>query len=559
MNGEKTEQLQRIEQAEDKLFNFRPIFFFAVCLCLGGVYALAWKADGVSPWWLLLAVPVFVVAVWLQGKGKRLRAVAAVLLLVLSFLLGIVGTVSKIDDFENTKTYHGSYTVSGKVVGSVRKNETCIVLLQNVKIGKKEVTGKLVAYLPYTFYHTVLLSDTLRLKGEVRTDASAFNEYGFRASVIYDDVRYRATVDAVEDCSITGREFDLFLFSRQCILDTLRRGMDETSAAVTMAMLTGDTSLMGEELLQNMRYGGIAHVFAVSGLHVGALYAFCLLLIGKTPLYKLPKILRFILVASVLFLYGGICGYSASVVRAMVMCLAFYFGKLTGFSSDGLENVGLSAVIILLLSPVALFTVGFQLSFAATIGIILLNKPIYSVLSNIGQKVFCKCKGMTLTEYALQREDRPLTLLEETARAAASFLSVTLSAQIATMPLTLFIFGYVSVWSLLLNCTFVPIISAAFSLLLLLTVLACLLPPAASAVLLYVPSVIWSAVLLVFQTMDFSKGLIESVTLSFSALICYYGACLFITDKWNASKAYKRFMFFAFALLFAVVFFLLNA
>lgn len=558
MKNEKTEQLQGIEQAEDKLFNFRPIFFFAVCLCLGGAYALLWKTDGVSPWWLLLALPVFVVVVCLQGKGKRLRAVAAVFLLIVSFLLGAFGTVSKIENFEKTKAYQGLYTVSGQVVENVSDKDGCTVLLKNVKIGKKELPGKLVAYLPYTFYENVRLSDTLTMKGELRTSASAFNEYGFRATVVYDDVRYKLSVTSVEDCTITEHSFDIFLFVRQRIFDTLRTGMDETTAAVTMAVLTGDTSLMGESLLQNMRYGGIAHVFAVSGLHVGALYAFCLLLVGKTPLRTLPKAGRLALVASVLLFYGGVCGYSASVVRATVMCLAFYFGKLTGYSTDSLENVGLSAVIVLLLSPVALFTVGFQLSYAATLGIILLNRPIYSVIEKVEIKTFCKIKKQTLAEYAADREDRPPTLMEDFARACASFLSVTLSAQIATTPLTLYIFGYVSVWSLLLNCTFVPIISAAFSVLLLITAIACLLPATASGVLLYVPSVVWSAVLLVFQTLDFSKGLINSVVLSGGALICYYGACLFLTDKWNASKAYKRFMFFAFVLLFAVIFFFLN-
>lgn len=558
MQIQETQKLQTEYAAEDKLFNFRPIFFFAICLCLGIAFALAWLRYGISPWWLTLALPVFITAVCLQGKGKRLRAVLAVLVLSLAFLLGAATTYSKIKNFENTKVYEGTFTVSGQVVENVLDKDTCIVLLKNVKIGEKEVNGKLVAYLPYTFYENIRLSDSLKIKGELQTSVSAFDEYGFRATAVYDDVRYTLSVASVEDCTITEPSFDIFLFVRQRIFDALRTGMDETTAAVTMAVLTSDTSLMGESLLQNMRYGGIAHVFAVSGLHVGALYAFCLLLVGKTPLRMLPKGARLALVAFVLLFYGGVCGYSASVVRATVMCLAFYFGKLTGFSTDALENVGLSAVVVLLLSPVALFTVGFQLSYVATLGIILLNKRIYSVIERVGVKAFCYIKRQTPAEYAAERADRPLTLVESFARACASFLSVTVSAQIATTPLTLYIFGYVSVWSLLLNCTFVPILSAVFSVLLLITAIACLLPAAASGVLLYVPSVVWSALLLVFQTLDFSKGLIDSVVLSGGTLVCYYGACLFLTDKWNASKVYKTFMFFAFALLFAVVFFLLN-
>jgi hypothetical protein len=70
--------------------------------------------------------------------------------------------------------------------------------------------------------------------------------------------------------------------------------------------------------------------------------------------------------------------------------------------------------------------------------------------------------------------------------------------------------------------------------------------------------VVWSAVLLIFQTLDFSHGLIESVVVSGEAMICYYAACLFLTDKWNASKRYKIVMFTAFAALFVIVFALSN-
>jgi ComEC/Rec2-related protein len=551
-------QLQEIEQAEDKLFNFRPIFFFAVCICLGAAFAI-WRLQyGVSFWLLTIALPIFLLAIVLQGKGKRLRALTAVLTLALGFTLGCCATFLKIADYQATKTYQGEYTVSGRVVGISRGNEYCAVLLQDVKMGKQALKGKLVAYLPPAFYDNIRLSDEVEMRGELATDVSLFNEYGFRANAIYDDLRYRFAIETAADCAIKGNAFDLFLGLRQRLADTLRSGMDETTAAVTLAVLTGDTSLMGEELLANMRFGGIAHVFAVSGLHVGALYAFCLLLLTKTPLRKMPKATRWLSVAAVLLFYGGICGYSASVVRATVMCLAFYFGKLTGFLSDGLENAGLSASILLLLSPVALFTVGFQLSYVAMLGILLLNRPIYKRISQAGVKLFCLVKRKSVADYKAEREDRPLTLLEDCARSCATFVSVTLSAQIATTPLALSIFGYVSVWSLLLNCTFVPIISAAFSFLLLLAAVACLLPLTVSGVVLYVPSVVWSAVLLIFQTLDFSQGLIESVVVSGEAMICYYAACLFLTDKWNASKRYKIVMFTAFAVLFVIVFALSN-
>jgi competence protein ComEC len=296
---------------------------------------------------------------------------------------------------------------------------------------------------------------------------------------------------------------------------------------------------MEQSLLSNMRYGGIAHVFAVSGLHVGALYAFCRMLIQRSPLSQAPKAVCFFTLAALLLFYGGVCGYSASVVRAIVVCLAYDIGIRSGFQSDSLENMGLAAIVLLCLSPVALFTVGFQLSFTASLGIILLSNNIYALLERGKETLVHVCTGKAPAPVSPFENKPPLGVRGRIVRSVLSFLSVTLSAQIATAPLTLYVFGYLSVWSLLLNCLFVPILSVIFSAMLTLVVIACILPLAFSSVVLYLPSVVWSALLLVFQIFDLSANLIQNVSLHRNLLVVYYTALLFCTDKWNISKKLK--------------------
>jgi competence protein ComEC len=176
-------------------------------------------------------------------------------------------------------------------------------------------------------------------------------------------------MEEVESCVVVGKKFDFFGSIRTRIAEVLYRGMDIETASVTMAVLTGNTAGIEDGLLENMRYGGIAHIFAVSGLHVGDLFAFCLFFTSKTPLRKMPKIARFFLVAFLLIFYGGICGFSASVIRATVLCLVGYAAKLLGVSVDRFEALGVGGVIVLLISPVELFSPGFQLSFLACLGI----------------------------------------------------------------------------------------------------------------------------------------------------------------------------------------------
>ena len=310
-----------------------------------------------------------------------------------------------------------------------------------------------------------------------------------------------------------------------------------------------------------MRRGGIAHIFAVSGLHVGALCSFCLLLFAKTPLKRLSGLTRLLLLSALLFFYAGVCGFSASVIRALILCVFAYAAKLLWVKTDFLDMLGGAAICILLFSPSSLFEIGFQLSFSACLGIALLRMPVRKALERAGDKASRLLPKRKYTESELkllsEGETLPLSIGQRVSRACVSFFSVTLSAQIFTTPLLMNAFGYASGWSLLLNCIFVPIISAVFAYLLLCVVIACLLPAGAVGVVLYVPSVVWSAILLVFEGVDFSSFCIEG-SVSAPCLLVYYGGCTFFTDKWNIPQKWRRIAVCACAVVFACVFFTDN-
>ena len=141
---------------------------------------------------------------------------------------------------------------------------------------------------------------------------------------------------------------------------------------------------------------------------------------------------------------------------------------------------------------------------------------------------------------AIQNDDTmPPRISTRIYRACASFLSTSLAAQIFTAPLLLHYFGYISGWALLLNCIFVPFIGFVFSLLLLLVILACVLPLGLSSVILYVPNVVWSAVLLLFEVADFTSFALEGLMITTGLTFVYWTATLFFTDKWNTKKSLR--------------------
>ncbi len=509
-----------------KLLNFRPAAFAAFFLCLGIFSATALPCFGLPVFWLTFALPLVI----LLRKGKRKQTALAALFLLAAFWVGFLSAFCKIDGFQKTTVYEsGEYCVAGKIVSESETAYGYKLVLGDLQIDGKAEKGRLIAYLPVSFTENVAQGNRVLLQGELTTNEAFFLQGEINWYTVSDELRY--TLQA-KTCAVTDRPFSLFTFLRERVEAVLCAGMDETSAAVTMAILTGNEDGIESGLLENMRRGGIAHVFAVSGLHIGALFAFTLAVITKTPLNKLSKGVRFALVAAVLLFYGGVCGFSASITRAITICLCFYAAKLIGLGKDFLDALGAAAIVVLLFRPLALFETGFRLSFAACLGLALLTRPI--------EKLCYKIVGDGRAKLPPTEQDmHPLGVRERIKRACVSFLSASLSAQIATAPLCLAYFGYLSYLSLLLNFLFVPFFGAVFSLLLAFVCVAAVLPIAWSGVILYIPNVVWSAALLLFQTIDFSAFCIENVIVPTAGLVCYFLALSFVSDKWNLSKTVR--------------------
>lgn len=531
-NTTKTER-----QRAEKLFNFRPVFFSAVFLCLGIVFYFYYKFYGVSALWLLSLIPIAATPFFFcRTKEKLFRTALAVSILGVCFFVGLFSFSLQYARFFDGDHLEGEGYVAGRVVEKREYEDHTALVLDDILIGEERVHGNLVAYLPASFGKTVKLSDTLVAYGEIEAIEVDGESFGLAARDFGDEIRFKTWSD---EAIVTGNEFDLFLFLRARAETVIAEGMDETPATVMRAALFGDTDAIDEALYENIRRGGIAHIFAVSGLHVGALFGFCLMLLKKTPLRRLPKALQFVLLTGLLFLYAGICGFSASVVRASIICLIAYAATLLGVKTDLTESLGAAAICILLITPSALFEVGFQLSFAACFGIAFLSKPIGQVfdeMAKLWSRLFPRKPTEAEIEAAENDDTMPPGLCARIWRSASSFLSASLGAQIFTSPLLLYYFGYISGWALLLNCIFVPFISAVFSLLLSLVFAACLLPVEFAAIVLYVPNVIWSGVLLAFQTMDFSTFAVSGLKISVPACIVYFAGCSFLSDKWNIAK-----------------------
>jgi len=143
-------------------------------------------------------------------------------------------------------------------------------------------------------------------------------------------------------------------------------------------MLIGYREGLSEEVEEAFSNSGLTHLMAVSGANV----AFIML-----PLVFIFKKLRFrqniynIIIIGILLLFTFITGFEPSVLRAVIMAIVILVGQILKRETDIFTSIAFAAILLLLLNPGNLFNIGFQLSFAATISLVLFYTNLKNMLN----------------------------------------------------------------------------------------------------------------------------------------------------------------------------------
>ena len=175
------------------------------------------------------------------------------------------------------------------------------------------------------------------------------------------------------------------------------------------ALVLGDKSELSPDFYNTLKSIGGAHLIALSGLHVGILASFTGLLLWPLRRFKNGEIIHFVFLSIFLTFYIFLVGASASVVRAGVMCVFLSFSILLQERGTALNALIASAFILLLFHPLYLFDVGFQLSYAALAGILLL-RPLFETLWKPKNRIIRFIWGLLTISFSAQLFTAPLTL-----------------------------------------------------------------------------------------------------------------------------------------------------
>ncbi len=410
--------------------------------------SIAWIIGIALAWWLNLPWPVLITAslpawggLFLYRHIPHLRSWA---LLGLMFVIGAIRfTFSQPTIDENQVAFYNDtsipVTITGIVVDEPDIRDSYINLRLQTESLQSETTTQPVEGLvlvrasryPERFY-----GDRLAITGELETPPvfTDFNYKDYLARFGIHAMIRRPRIELIE--SDQGNPFwAAILTFKVRASQTINHILSEPQASLLNGILLGVETSIPRTLYEQFNLTGTSHVIVISGSNIALIAGIFLLLgqhiIGKR--YAPPLAIVGVIV------YTFLVGADAAVSRAAVMGITFLVSIWVGRQNLAINALFFSALILTIINPLILWDVSFQLSFMATLGLIVLVPPLERITFGFLQRRL-KIKQVGLA----------MALLSE-------LLIITLAAQIITGPLVVYHFGRFSLVSLLSNLLILPV------------------------------------------------------------------------------------------------------
>ena len=344
-----------------------------------------------------------------------------------------------------------------------------ICVLDKITVNGEELSGKLRLYLrgDTELLQNVSLGQSISCTAHIWQAEKATNpgEFDFDRYLRLNGLSGYATAE-IEEALLGQPSFRkgdgiqktrLYLSGR---IDSLF----EQNAAIAKAFLLGDRSELSSDERAAYNLSGAGHLLAISGMHVSVLAMFITLLLQRF----ISRRSAFIITLVFLLAYGMLIGFSASLLRAILMFAVFHSASIFGRHSDAPTRLAAAMLLYLLIRPIAILEAGFILSYGAAAGIIFLKCPLARLLHL--EKIL----------HAKPRNGFKAIFTNRLPHWLAQSILVSLAAQLAILPGVVHFFGAQPLWSLLANLLVVPLAMLAYVLSLITAIIGlkplCLIP-----------------------------------------------------------------------------------
>ncbi len=423
-----------------RLFNYRPILFFALTLVFGIIVAEA--CSGLGVWAFVLLSIVFLLSFSLVVAFRKSRKFFYIPLALIVGFVAMSATNMQYNSVE-LNNYSGEITakVNSEIVysGKYYSFDAADIYVDGEKVGYEARVYAYLDDLNFSVGDTVVLTGKLRYYSHEKFD----NYYPRKISS-----GQRYTITAYSAYSVSGGKLSFPDNLQVRIKKILRQNLDDKTASIVQALVLGDKSGIDSDMYDDIKSSGLAHVLAVSGLHVSTLATAIYFLLKKLKVN--PKA-SFGIVLVATFFYSMLCSFTASSLRAVIMSGVYMFSSAFSKKKDDVSSISLAAIVILIIRPADLFDIGFLLSFASVFGIFIFNRPFERAGLKLVEKISPKHKIGTNF---------------------AKVCALSFATNLFTYPLVAYFFGEVPTLFVLSNFLILPYIMAFFVISLILVALA---------------------------------------------------------------------------------------
>ncbi len=387
----------------------------------------------------ILIVPV----IWFQRNFKRKRLflysnIITIILFVLVFLLTLMVCFYK--NQLNAKNHFSKLPADYLLIvindEPKIKNDILRFSADVKQVVKAKITnassGQIMVALKVNPKKIIDLNygDELLIKADYHLTEPPYNpaEFNYKRFLSYKEIYHQTFINEQEIAKTAvnkGNKIIAFALKlRQKQVDKFNKYLTSANAkSIASTLILGYKSDLSEDLMQAYSKTGTMHVLSVSGMHVAIVVILLDFFLRFMNRKRWSIVLKAIMMLLLIWFYALITGFSASVFRAALMISMVLLGRITRQKINMINVLGASAFLLLLYKPAYLFDVGFQLSYLAVGGLIYMQPVIYGLINS--------------SNYFIDK--------------IWQYLSVSLAAQLATSPLSIFYFHQFPIYFLLSN------------------------------------------------------------------------------------------------------------
>lgn len=487
---------------KERWFNYRPLCLIFGFLLLGSVFSFYFIQNTLVT--TIVAILIISALMVLAYYKNKLRYV---LVPIIAFIIGVSAYYLSIYNF-NKSVDHKPNIIESRIYNiSEEKNGMIRVECDNCIFDEKRVNDNITLYIydNDSLFNNIEIGSIIKFKPNKFYKADLFYHEIPNSSLYYKDLKY--TVSAkIEEITYIKTDKNFAESFRETIKDRLKLGFTNENVEIAYSALFGDKDLLSENQYNAYKLSGVAHLLAVSGLHVGIIVAILNYICKK---FKIKKWYKFGLIALFLIFYSYLCGFSISIVRASIMSLILLLAHNFYKQYDSLNAISIAGIILFLINPLCVFDVAFLLSFSCVLGITMLNKPIL--------KAFNKTR---------------------LPKKVAESLSVSISASTFILFIMAYYFNTLNLISIIANVVLIPIFTIGFVAVFVVSILSILIP--VLAYVLYPVNYIFSGInILAIILGNLTISNFNTISFNYIGVIVYFFLLLFMGRFCTAKSQYK--------------------